>query len=212
MRRCPGFICLRNRLTAERYGRRAAALPHSRRTKLLVNNSAREFNNCEKHACAARCHWSLSSQTARRPTVSRNTVMAGAHRGGTPRHVRLTDTARLISSKCRPKHHHDPPFWRPGGAQTPPRCVRGVRPLPMAEIPRVHILHGSSSQCRISMPRTPMPVCFPGYWRHHSQEIGSVDCSLDLVYAAGSLIADVFLRRMWVFSPNSRGLSDDYQF
>src|ERR1017187_3886448 len=124
--RCPGSICLRNRLTAERYGLRAAALPHSSKTKLLVTKSARPASNSEKDACAAGCHWPLSSQTANRPTVSKKAVTAGVHYGGQPRRVRPIRNVQPKWHKCLPESRFDLPAAPPGLAQTPPWCDPAV--------------------------------------------------------------------------------------
>lgn len=158
--RWPGSICLRNRLTVERYGRRAAALPHSSNTKLLVTKSARQRSNSEKHARAARCHWSLSSQTAKSPTVSRKAVTAGVHYGGTPHRVRLIGKLRTISRKCCPDVGCDLPVAQRGVAQIPLRCAPAIRLFPVVEKRRLHRLHGSFSRSSFTSEMAGMPAMF----------------------------------------------------
>ena len=82
MRDCARSSSWRKRLTAERYGRRAAALPDSKIMKLVAITVARKAENRSKESFACLCHWSLWSHSASRPTVSRNTVMAGGHHAG----------------------------------------------------------------------------------------------------------------------------------
>ena len=161
IRRFPSSICLRNRLTAERDGLRAAALPHSSKTKLLVTKSARQAGNSEKHACAARCHWSLSSQTANRPTVSKKTVMAGAHYGAQPHLVRPIGNVHSVWRKRHPDGRSDLPVAEQGAAQIPLASAPAVRPFPVGGIRRFHRLHGSSSCSPFTMFLEVMPVRSP---------------------------------------------------
>src|ERR1700722_7070811 len=153
-------ICLRNRPTADRYGLRAAAFPHSSRTKLLVTKSARQPINSEKHACAALCHWSPSSQTANKPTVSKKTVMAGVHYVGQPHHFRRIGNVRLRWRKCYPGRRHDFPVAQPGAVQIPLRYTPVVRPSPAVGTRRVHRLRGSFSHTSFTISSA-MRLAFP---------------------------------------------------
>ncbi len=73
-----------------------------------VTKSTRPASNFDRDAFDAPCHWSLSSQRDNRPTVSKNTVMAGAHYGGQPRRVRRIDSAPPKWRKCRPNLRYAP--------------------------------------------------------------------------------------------------------